>query len=89
MKEHPMSEGQKKKVWKIVDGERIPCKVEDLRPGDYHARDGWPEIVVCAQRPIHEPDGWTGLIVTPQEWEEYKRGEREFVNADGTPFEVK
>lgn len=38
--EHPMSEGQKVKCWKLVKGERVPCRAEDLRVKDIFVYDG-------------------------------------------------
>ena len=55
--QHPMSEKQKLKVWRIVGDERQPCRVEDLLVGDVFCREGSDEVLVVAQKPYRRMEG--------------------------------
>ena len=75
MPDHPMSEGQTRKVWKIVNGERVPCRVEDLQVWDHYYGDGEDYITVASRCPTRRDDGgWSVFAWTEQEWQDAKDG---------------
>jgi hypothetical protein len=86
--DHPMSEGQKRKVWLLACNERLPCRVEDLRVGDHHEVEGLQGTLVLTHRASKGPDGrWCALAVTFDEYVQYRAGEIRLTR-NGQPFDL-
>lgn len=85
---HPMSDGQVHKVWKIVDGVRVPCRVEALKVGDYHIIEGVNQTLVVAVAPFRCGDGtWIGDAWTEQEVQDARDGKVTLM-IGGVPFNI-
>ena len=84
MNDHPMSEGQTARVWRVeyrgeagdpILADLVPCAVADLKVGDHHIIEGIPGIVVITTAPAFINGQWTSQGITKDEWQQIQDGD--------------
>ena len=65
---HPMSDGQKHKAWRVVHQHGhnpvlAPCRAEDLQVGEVHVVEGIDELLIVTTAPVFIDGAWTGMAM--------------------------